>query len=75
MVCCQGADTVIYERLDPSNKLNEHLKQVTREHMEMYGGAGLRTLCLACVELDPAVYDAWVLQPPAWPFSKSVQQL
>lgn len=54
----QGADTVIYERLDPSNALNKKLKQLTREHMEAYGEAGLRTLCLACVELDPAAYDA-----------------
>ena len=54
----QGADTVIFERLDPSNALNERLKRVTRQHMEAYGEAGLRTLCLACVELDPAKYDA-----------------
>ena len=54
----QGADTVIYERLDQGNKLNAHLKRVTRDHMESYGEAGLRTLCLACVELDPAAYDA-----------------
>ena len=55
---CRELDTVIYERLDPGNALNEELKQLTREHMEVYGEAGLRTLCLACVELDPAAYDA-----------------
>ena len=54
----QGADTVIYERLDPANPLNGKLKQLTRDHMEAYGEAGLRTLCLACVELDPEAYDA-----------------
>ena len=54
----QGADTVIYERLDPANPLNGRLKQLTRDHMEAYGEAGLRTLCLACVELEPAAYDA-----------------
>ena len=54
----QGADTVIYERLDPGNSVNESLKRVTREHMEAYGEAGLRTLCLACTELDPEAYDA-----------------
>ncbi len=54
----QGADTVIYERLEQNNKLNTALKQITREHMEMYGEAGLRTLCLSCVELDPVAYDA-----------------
>lgn len=58
MGCMQGADTVIYERLDPNNKLNSALKQMTREHMEMYGEAGLRTLCLSCVELDPDTYNA-----------------
>ncbi|BDA43574.1 Phospholipid-transporting ATPase 3 [Coccomyxa sp. Obi] len=59
MLYCKGADTVIYERLDPNNKLNSALKQMTREHMEMYGEAGLRTLCLSCVELDPDAYNAW----------------
>ena len=54
----QGADTVIFERLDHSNALNEQLKRLTRQHMEAYGEAGLRTLCLACVELDPIKYDA-----------------
>lgn len=49
---------MIYERLDPSNSANESLKRLTREHMEAYGEAGLRTLCLACVELDPEAYDA-----------------
>lgn len=59
--CAQGADTVIFERLDPGNKLNEELRKVTQEHMEEYGGAGLRTLCLACTELEPADYDACAL--------------
>lgn len=60
----QGADTVIYERLDQNNKLNAALKQTTREHMEMYGEAGLRTLCLSCVELDPVAYDACATPAP-----------
>lgn len=54
----QGADTVIYERLAPNSKLNEELKGPTRDHMEEYGSAGLRTLCLSFCELDPDVYDA-----------------
>lgn len=53
----QGADTVIYERLAANNAENDSMKGVTREHMEEYGAAGLRTLCLACCELDKAVYD------------------
>ena len=54
----QGADTVIYERLAADNAVNNSMKEVTREHMEEYGAAGLRTLCLAYCELDKAVYDA-----------------
>lgn len=57
----QGADTVIYERLDPNNAVNAELRGITREHMEGFGAAGLRTLCLACAELDPDQYDACVL--------------
>ena len=54
----QGADTVIYERLAAGNPVNSGLKGITREHMEEYGAAGLRTLCLAYCELDTAEYDA-----------------
>ena len=54
----QGADTVIYERLAADNAVNNSMKGVTRQHMEEYGAAGLRTLCLAYCELDKAVYDA-----------------
>ncbi|DBB12995.1 TPA: hypothetical protein ACH3X3_005736 [Trebouxia sp. C0006] len=56
---CKGADTVIYERLASNNPVNNSMKGVTREHMEQYGAAGLRTLCLAYCELDKADYDAW----------------
>lgn len=53
----QGADTVIYERLDKGHPLNGSLRDVTLSHMEEFGSAGLRTLCLAYKELDPTVYD------------------
>lgn len=53
----QGADTVIYERLSRGNPTNEALRGVTLRHMEDYGSAGLRTLCLSYRELDPAFYD------------------
>lgn len=53
----QGADTVIYERLAVGHPTNEALRDVTLEHMEDYGSAGLRTLCLAFKELDTAFYD------------------
>ena len=53
---CKGADTVIYERLAAEG--NE-FSDVTTRHMEEYGEGGLRTLCLAYAELDPAAYAAW----------------
>jgi phospholipid-transporting ATPase len=53
----QGADTVIYERLDRKYHLNDQLKEVTLQHMEEFGSAGLRTLCLSYTELDPKFYD------------------
>jgi phospholipid-transporting ATPase len=58
LFCCfQGADTVIYERLAHKHPLNAKLKEVTQQHMEDFGSAGLRTLCLAYTELDPDFYD------------------
>ena len=54
----QGADTVVYERLAPGHPTNGALRDATLRHMEDYGSAGLRTLCLAYKELDAAFYDA-----------------
>ncbi len=54
----QGADTVIYERLAKGHPTNDKLREVTLQHMEDYGSAGLRTLCLSYKELDAAFYDA-----------------
>eukprot|EP00803_Ostreobium_quekettii_P011454 evm.model.scf_1059.1 EVM.evm.TU.scf_1059.1 scf_1059:98-2784(-) len=59
LLYCKGADTVVYERLDPSYRPNQWMKKATGRHMDDFGGAGLRTLCLAYAELDPRVYDAW----------------
>ncbi|KHG08329.1 Phospholipid-transporting ATPase 3 -like protein [Gossypium arboreum] len=53
---CKGADTVIYERLVGGS---DDLKKVTREHLENFGSAGLRTLCLAYKDLAPDVYESW----------------
>ncbi|XP_065017637.1 phospholipid-transporting ATPase 3-like isoform X2 [Musa acuminata AAA Group] len=53
---CKGADTVIYERL--SNASND-IRKVTREHLEQFGSAGLRTLCLAYRELTNDLYEKW----------------
>ncbi|KAK4371889.1 hypothetical protein RND71_007273 [Anisodus tanguticus] len=53
---CKGADSVIYERLlDGDNDL----KKRTREQLEEFGAAGLRTLCLAYRDLTPDVYENW----------------
>ncbi|XVE75160.1 hypothetical protein DITRI_Ditri12bG0073100 [Diplodiscus trichospermus] len=53
---CKGADTVIYERLAAGS---DDLKKVTREHLEQFGSAGLRTLCLAYRDLAPDMYESW----------------
>ncbi|XP_038692717.1 phospholipid-transporting ATPase 3-like isoform X2 [Tripterygium wilfordii] len=53
---CKGADTVIYERLAAES---DSIKKVTREHLERFGAAGLRTLCLAYRDLHPDFYESW----------------
>ncbi|KAI3954059.1 hypothetical protein MKW98_017883 [Papaver atlanticum] len=53
---CKGADTVIYERLTGGNN---DLKNKTREHLENFGSAGLRTLCLAYKDLSAEAYESW----------------
>ena len=55
--CAQGADTVIYERMAHHDPQNMQLKEPTTKHMEEYGSAGLRTLCLAYAELQPDFYN------------------
>ena len=59
MLAAQGADTVIYERLDLQHPVNKQLREVTRAHMEEFGAGGLRTLCLSYAELDHEEYDRW----------------
>ncbi|XP_049404366.1 phospholipid-transporting ATPase 3-like isoform X2 [Solanum stenotomum] len=53
---CKGADNVIYERLRDGEG---DLKKRTREHLEQFGAAGLRTLCLAYRDLNPDLYESW----------------
>ncbi|XP_010272160.1 PREDICTED: phospholipid-transporting ATPase 3-like [Nelumbo nucifera] len=53
---CKGADSVIYERL--ANE-NNQIKNLTREHLEQFGAAGLRTLCLAYRHLSNDLYESW----------------
>ncbi|KAM4532174.1 phospholipid-transporting ATPase ID-like [Fundulus diaphanus] len=54
---CKGADTIIYERLQPScNKL----KEVTTAHLNEYAGDGLRTLVLAYKDLEESYMGRWM---------------
>lgn len=53
---CKGADTVIFERLADGN---DDVKNVNRGHLEQFGAAGLRTLCLAYRDLSPETYESW----------------
>lgn len=38
---------------------NNDIKNLTREHLEQFGSAGLRTLCLAYRDLSIEFYDSW----------------
>lgn len=54
---CKGADSVIYSRLKAGEQ--PELRRLTGEHLEMFAREGLRTLCIACKELDEEAYQAW----------------
>ncbi|GIL71194.1 hypothetical protein Vretimale_17772 [Volvox reticuliferus] len=69
IIFTKGADTVIYERLDPSYATNEAMKESTGRHMEEFGAAGLRTLCLSYAEVDRDWYNSvWL---PEWVAAKT----
>lgn len=53
---CKGADSVIYEKLTGGM---DAIKRTTREHLERFGAAGLRTLCLAYRDLNNQMYEEW----------------
>ncbi|CAF2564070.1 unnamed protein product [Rotaria sp. Silwood2] len=53
---CKGADSVIQERLDPSEK---HIMAITHNHLHKVASEGLRTLCLAWKELTAKDYEKW----------------
>ncbi|OBT97906.2 hypothetical protein VE01_03868 [Pseudogymnoascus verrucosus] len=54
---CKGADSMIYSRLKRGEQ--PELRRETAEHLEMFAREGLRTLCIAERELDPAEYSRW----------------
>ncbi|XP_057186002.1 phospholipid-transporting ATPase ID isoform X2 [Triplophysa rosa] len=55
----KGADTILFDRLDPSN---DELMYTTSEHLNEFAGEGLRTLALAYKDLDEDVFDEWMKQ-------------
>ncbi|XP_041031149.1 phospholipid-transporting ATPase ID isoform X2 [Carcharodon carcharias] len=52
----KGADTILFERLHPSN---EDLMCITSDHLSEFAGEGLRTLVLAYKDLDEAYFAKW----------------
>lgn len=52
---CKGADSVIFERLSP----NQPFKEATVQHLREFASDGLRTLCLAVVQLKREEYEEW----------------
>ncbi|XP_044213765.1 probable phospholipid-transporting ATPase IM isoform X1 [Thunnus albacares] len=54
---CKGADTIIFDRLDPSS---QDLMCATSEHLSEFAGDGLRTLALAYKNLDEDYFDVWM---------------
>ncbi|GCC34281.1 hypothetical protein chiPu_0012754 [Chiloscyllium punctatum] len=55
----KGADTILFERLHPSN---EDLMCVTSDHLSEFAGEGLRTLVLAYKDLDEAYFNKWQIR-------------
>ncbi|XP_073327919.1 phospholipid-transporting ATPase ID [Pagrus major] len=53
----KGADTVIFDRLDPSS---EDFMYTTSEHLSEFAGEGLRTLALAYKDLDEDDFEVWM---------------
>ncbi|KAG7647547.1 putative P-type phospholipid transporter [Arabidopsis thaliana] len=56
LLLCKGADSVMFERLSESGRKYE---KETRDHVNEYADAGLRTLILAYRELDENEYEVF----------------
>ncbi|KAH0627846.1 hypothetical protein JD844_008353 [Phrynosoma platyrhinos] len=52
---CKGADTVIYERLNPNNPQ----KQATESALDVFANETLRTLCLCYKDISNEEYEEW----------------
>ncbi|XP_013785389.1 phospholipid-transporting ATPase ID-like [Limulus polyphemus] len=53
---CKGADSVIFERLNPDSA---EIKIKTMDHLNKFASEGLRTLCLAVKDLDEDYFEEW----------------
>ncbi|XP_012459170.1 probable phospholipid-transporting ATPase 8 isoform X1 [Gossypium raimondii] len=56
LLLVKGADSVIFERLSKEGRAYE---EQTKEHIEKYSEAGLRTMAVAYRELDDDEYKTW----------------
>ncbi|KAF6170451.1 hypothetical protein GIB67_036225 [Kingdonia uniflora] len=56
LLLCKGADSVMFERLAKNGR---EFEEKTRDHMDEYANAGLRTLVLAYRELDEEEYKVF----------------
>ncbi|CAN8291465.1 unnamed protein product [Cochlearia groenlandica] len=56
LLLCKGADSVMFERLSVNGRKYE---EETRDHVNEYADAGLRTLILAYRELDEKEYEVF----------------
>uniref|UniRef100_A0A8B9WMA2 Phospholipid-transporting ATPase n=1 Tax=Bos mutus grunniens TaxID=30521 RepID=A0A8B9WMA2_BOSMU len=54
---CKGADSVIYERLSENSLFVEE----TLVHLENFAKEGLRTLCVAYIDLTEIEYEQWLV--------------
>uniref|UniRef100_A0A8K9X5Y4 Phospholipid-transporting ATPase n=1 Tax=Oncorhynchus mykiss TaxID=8022 RepID=A0A8K9X5Y4_ONCMY len=58
---CKGADTIIFDRLDPSNHvLMNTTSDQSQQAASEFAGEGLRTLALAYKDLDENVLEEWM---------------
>ncbi|XP_011920696.1 PREDICTED: probable phospholipid-transporting ATPase IM isoform X4 [Cercocebus atys] len=52
----KGADTILFEKLHPSNEV---LLSLTSDHLSEFAGEGLRTLAIAHRDLDDKYFKEW----------------
>jgi magnesium-transporting ATPase (P-type) len=53
---CKGADSVVFERLDPKCA---RLKEITNKNLNRFAAEGLRTLCLAKKEISESLFEVF----------------